>query len=163
MRKPFPLVRLLAVMLILLAVPAAARAQDATSQTGDEIVRRGAAIGNSPAVALGTVLQNPQDYTRRNVVVEGVVERACTTKGCWMQLSPAAGEEGVRVTFKDYAFLIPMNAAGMKARAEGVMVVKKHSRKDADHLIGEGAKLTRNPDGTATEVSFVARGVELWQ
>ena len=35
------------------------------------------------------------------------------------------------------------------------------SKADADHLIAEGVALTRNPDGTATEVSFLAQAVEL--
>lgn len=78
-----------------------------------------------------------------------------------MELAPAAGKPGVRVTFKDYAFFVPLDSKGMKARAEGVATVKTLSKKDADHLEGEGAKLTRNADGTANEVSFVANGVEL--
>jgi hypothetical protein len=39
--------------------------------------------------------------------------------------------------------------------------VQKLSKDEADHLAGEGAKLHRNPDGTATEVTFIASGVEL--
>ncbi|MDA1093868.1 MAG: hypothetical protein O3A25_11470 [Acidobacteria bacterium] len=35
------------------------------------------------------------------------------------------------------------------------------SKTDADHLIAEGVALNRHADGTATEVSFVAQGVEL--
>jgi hypothetical protein len=49
----------------------------------------------------------------------------------------------------------------MKVRAFGIVTRTTHSKGDADHLIGEGAKLVRNPDGTATELGFEARGVEL--
>jgi hypothetical protein len=49
----------------------------------------------------------------------------------------------------------------MKARMEGVVEIKKLSKEDVDHLTGEGAKISRNADGTAREVSFVATGVEL--
>jgi hypothetical protein len=65
------------------------------------------------------------------------------------------------VTFKDYGFFIPLDSKGMRARAEGVTVTKQLSKKEADHLEGEGAKLARNADGTASEVSFIANGVEL--
>jgi hypothetical protein len=51
----------------------------------------------------------------------------------------------------------------MQARMEGSVSVKTLSKEDADHLAEEGAQLTRNPDGTANEVSFVATGVELRQ
>ena len=127
-----------------------------------EVVKRGAAIAaDAKPVALTTVMASPNDYTKESVVVDGYVEKACTRAGCWMQLTPEEGKPGVRVTFKDYGFFIPKTAAGMKARAEGVAVVKVLSKEDADHLEGEGAKLVRNADGTANEVSFVASGVEL--
>ena len=127
-----------------------------------ETIKRGAAINpDTPVVALRTVLQKPQKYTKAAVVVEGVVTKACSTKGCWMQLAPVDAEEGVRVTFKDYGFFVPKDSKGYHARIEGVTAVKKLSKKEADHLEGEGAKISRNGDGTANEVSFVATGVEL--
>jgi hypothetical protein len=127
-----------------------------------EIVKRGAAISkDATPVALSDVLANPDKFTKDPVLVEGTIAASCTNKGCWMQLVPEEGKDGVRVTFKDYGFFIPLQAKGMHAKAEGVAVVKKLSKADADHLIAEGAKLKRNEDGTANEVSFVANGVEL--
>jgi hypothetical protein len=129
-----------------------------------ETVKRGAAITpDAKALPLAQVLEKPEAYTKDAVVVEGVITNACERQGCWMQLTPKAGETGVRVTFKDYGFFVPLDSKGMKARAEGVTVVKTLSKADADHLESEGAKLKRNEDGTAQEVSFVANGVELWK
>ena len=129
-----------------------------------ETVKRGKAISaDSKALPLASVLEKPEAYTNAAVVVEGVIEKNCERKGCWMQLSPKAGDAGVRVTFKDYGFFVPLDAKGMKARAEGVTVIKTISKSEADHLEEEGAKLSRNEDGTAKEVSFVATGVELWK
>lgn len=134
----------------------------ATAAFAAETITRGAAVSSSAkAVPLAKVLAEPQSYTKDAVVVEGVITTSCERKGCWMQLAPAAGKPGVRVTFKDYGFFIPLDAKGMSARAEGVAAVKTLSKKEADHLEEEGAKLTRNTDGTATEVSFIANGVEL--
>jgi len=128
----------------------------------DETIQRGAAISkDTKAPSLDDVLAKPEAYTKDAVVVEGVIVAACTRKGCWMQLAPAEGKDSVRVTFKDYGFFIPLDAKGMKARAEGVTEVKTLSKAEADHLAEEGAKLTRKEDGTAIEVSFVANGVEL--
>ena len=147
--------RIILITILMLTVAALASAS--------ETVKRGAAVSkDSPKVALSEVLANPEKYTKDPVIVEGSIEAACSNKGCWMQLAPAADQAGVRVTFKDYGFFIPLDAKGMQARAEGVAKVKTLSKKDADHLIAEGAKLKRNEDGTATEVSFVASGVELW-
>jgi Domain of unknown function (DUF4920) len=135
----------------------------ATAAFAGETISRGAAIAkDAKAVPLTTVLSSPAEYTKTPVIVEGVVTTACERKGCWMQLQPAAdADQSVRVTFKDYAFFVPLDSKGMKARAEGVTTVKKLSKAEADHLVEEGAKLKRTEDGGAIEVSFVANGVEL--
>jgi hypothetical protein len=129
---------------------------------GEEVIKRGAPIApDAKAVPLAKVLEAPEEYSKAPVIVDGVISQACTRKGCWMELVPAAGKEGVRVTFKDYGFFVPLDSKGMIARAEGVTTIKTLSKKEADHLSEEGAKLKRNADGTAREVSFVANGVEL--
>ena len=134
----------------------------ASAGLAGEVIKRGAAIKpDAKAVPLAKVLESPEQYAKTAVVVDGVISQACTRKGCWMELVPEAGKPGVRVTFKDYGFFVPLDAKGMSARAEGVTTVKTLSKKEADHLAEEGAKLTRNEDGTAREVSFVASGVEL--
>lgn len=133
-----------------------------TAFAAEEVIKRGAAISaDAKTVALTKVLAAPKEYTETPVVVEGLVEKACTKKGCWMQIVPEEGKPGVRVTFKDYGFFVPTSSAGMKVRAEGVASVKTLSKEDAEHLEGEGAKLSKNEDGTANEVSFIANGVEL--
>ncbi len=80
-----------------------------------------------------------------------------------MELAPAKDAKSVRVTFKNHAFFIPLDSAGMTAKAEGVFSVKTLSKKEVDHLVNEdGAKFDNiNKDGTVTEVSFEAMGVEL--
>lgn len=128
----------------------------------EDLIRRGAALSpDSKKADLATVIEQPEEYAASAVIVEGVIEKACTNKGCWMQLAPEKGKTAIRVTFKDYGFFVPLDAKGMKARAEGVTKIKTLSKKEADHLAGEGAKLDRAEDGTAREVSFVASGVEL--
>jgi hypothetical protein len=136
----------------------------AVSAFAGEVITRGAAVSKeTKAISLATVLENPESYTKEAVVVEGMIAASCTRQGCWMQLAPSEAKDAasVRVTFKDYGFFIPLEAKGMKARAEGVAVVNTLSKADADHLEEEGAKLIRREDGTALEVSFVANGVEL--
>ena len=133
----------------------------ATTMLAAEVMKRGAAVSSSKPVALATVLASPKAYTKAPVVVEGVIEKACTAAGCWMELAPASGKKSIRVIFKDEEFAIPLTAKGMQARAEGVTKVHTLSKAEADHLSGEGATLTRNEDGTADEVSFIATGVEL--
>lgn len=127
------------------------------------VMKRGDLIGKAKAVSLAKVLKNPNDYVGKTVLVKGVIVRSCKKEGCWMELAPAANAKSVRVTFKKHAFFIPLDSAGFRAKAEGVFTVKTLSKAEVDHLVNEdGAKFDNiNKDGTVTEVSFVATGVEL--
>jgi len=129
----------------------------------DGKIKRGATIGSAKKVSLAKVIKNPDKYSGKSVRVEGVIVRSCKMEGCWMELAPTADAKSVRVKFKDHAFFIPLDAAGMTAKAEGVFSVKTLSKEEVDHLVNDDdAKFDKiNSDGTVTEVSFEAAGVEL--
>jgi len=112
--------------------------------------------GNQAAEPLSAVLRKPEDG--KTVLVEGVVRRACSRMGCWMELAPAEGGAGVRVTFKDYGFFVPTDSAGAKARVQGRLRVSQLSAEQAEHLRSEGGSMAA---GTQREVQLVATGVEL--
>ena len=135
---------------------------------GEGIVRRGAEMGDSPLVDLREALADLDAHQGRVVTVEGKVGKVCQVKGCWMELMPEGEDRGVRVTFEDYGFFVPKDANGRWARLEGKFVREQLSKRDVDHLVGEGAAgegaaIERHADGSATEFSFVARAVELRQ
>lgn len=126
----------------------------------------GSPIGSSPTVALADVLKTPDKFADQTVTVEGEVRRACTRKGCWMELSeaPDASAAGCRVTFKDYGFFVPTGSAGSKARVEAKVESKLVKPELVAHLESEGAKFAeKSADGSAREVRLVATGVEMWR
>lgn len=127
------------------------------------VLKRGDAVGRAKSVSLAKVLKKPADYVGKTVLVKGVIVRSCKMEGCWMELAPSKDAKSVRVTFKNHGFFIPLDSAGRLAKAEGVFTVKTLSKKEVDHLVNEdGAKFDNiNKDGTVTEVSFEATGVEL--
>ena len=129
----------------------------------DGKMKRGAEIGSAKKVSLAKVLESPNKFEGKTVAVEGVIVRSCKMEGCWMELAPSKDAQAVRVKFKDHAFFIPLDSAGMKAKAEGVFTVKTLSKAEVDHLMNEdGAKFNNiNKDGTVTEIAFEASGVEL--
>jgi len=131
------------------------------NEWGEGVVKRGEPLSATPPTELASVLKTPADFAGKTVKTEGVVAKACSKKGCWMELQTAAGEGGMRVSFKDYAFFVPLDAAGSKAVIEGTVEVKTLSKEDAAHLEGEGAKIGRNAKGEPQELAFVASGVEL--
>jgi hypothetical protein len=145
--------------------PVAKNAQNAPVdlKAGVTITRGEAISGKAKNVSLEEVFKDPSKFEDQKVAVEGVIVRSCKKEGCWMEMADKEGGRSVRVTFGDHAFFIPLNAAGMQVKAEGVFKTKTLSKEHVDHLINEdGAKFeNRNPDGTVTEVSFDATGVEL--
>jgi len=129
-----------------------------------EVARFGAPVKSGPTTSLVSVLQQPERYADETVVTEGHVRRACSRKGCWMEVSTEASEEapGCRVTFRDYAFFVPTDAAGAHARVEGKVKVTRVAPQRVEHLESEGGTFEhKNDDGSATEVQLVATGVEL--
>ncbi|MFL6469012.1 MAG: DUF4920 domain-containing protein [Pyrinomonadaceae bacterium] len=134
-----------------------------TLKSGDTIKRGGELSSSTKKVSLEKVLSEPTKFADQKVAVSGVIVRSCKMEGCWMEMAEKEGGRSVRVTFGDHAFFIPLNAAGMKVKAEGMFKTKTLTKEHVDHLINEdGAKFeNRNADGTVTEISFDATGVEL--
>jgi hypothetical protein len=163
------------VLVIAFATAAGALAQDGKSEAepteadktasipSDSYLKRGAAIGKAEKVSVAKALAEPAKYAGKTVLIEGVVVRSCKMEGCWAEIADDAKGRSVRVKMKDHAFFIPLQSAGAMARAEGVFSVKTLSKAQVDHMINEdGAKFeNRNADGTVTEVSFEASGIEL--
>ncbi len=127
----------------------------------DWTLTRGEPLKGAPAVALTELLAKPQAHDGQTVRVEGQVRKACQKKGCWMELASSDKGAGVRVTFKNYGFFVPLDAAGSAARVEGVVKVSELTEDMAKHYEAEGAIVPRGGDGKPREVQLVASGVEL--
>ena len=133
--------------------PAAAPAPAGTASYG-------APFEPGPTVALTSLLANPKAYADQSVTTEGHVQRACSRKGCWMEIG--TGEDSCRVTFKDYGFFVPTDSAGAEARVQGRITTQRIEPGRVAHLEQEGAKFKhREADGSATEVQFIASAVQL--
>ena len=129
----------------------------------DAYLKRGAPIASTKKTDLDKILKDPSKYSGKTVLVEGVIVRSCKTEGCWAEFASKAEAKSVRVTMKDHKFFIPLQSAGSLARIEGVFTTKTLSKAQVDHLVNEdGGKFeNRNADGSVTEVSFEATGIEL--
>lgn len=93
--------------------------------------------------------------------VEGQVVDVCKKKGCWMTLKMPSGEP-IRVTFKDYAFFMPMDIVGKKVALDGIakqqtisVETLRHYAEDAHKPAEEVAKIT----APKKELAFEAKGV----
>ena len=125
------------------------------------VLTRGAKLQGAPELTLATLLENPSPHDGKTLRVDGTVRKACSRAGCWMELATDAKGPGVRVTFKDYGFFVPLDSAGSQARVEGVVKVAELSEGAARHYSSEGAIVPRGTDGKPREVQLIASGVEL--
>jgi hypothetical protein len=124
------------------------------------VSRFGAAIQPGPEVALSALLADPKAYAEQTVTTEGKVQRACSRKGCWMEIGE--GEDACRITFKDYAFFVPTDSAGAHAKIQGRLDTREVEPAAVAHLESEGARFrNKKADGSATEVRMIASAVEL--
>ena len=135
----------------------------APAKTAEALLTRGEKLKGAQKVELTALLAKPADLDGKTVQLEGKVRKACEKKGCWMELAPDAKGPGVRVTFKDYGFFVPLDSAGRTAKVEGVVKVAALTDAAAKHLESEGATIPRGKDGKPSEVQLVAVGVELRQ
>lgn len=129
-----------------------------------ETIKRGDALASGVKKAtIEKVMKDPSKYADKTVAVSGIVVRSCKKEGCWMEMADKEGGKSVRVTFGDHKFVIPLNSAGFSVKAQGVFKTNILPKEKVDHLIkDDGAKFDKiNADGTVTEVSFDATGVEL--
>ena len=101
------------------------------------------------------------DKSTADLKVTGEVIAVCKKKGCWMTLKMPSGEP-IRVTFKDYAFFMPMDIVGKKVALDGIakkqtisVETLRHYAEDAHQSAEEVAKIT----DPKKELAFEAKGV----
>lgn len=138
-----------------------AKAPAAAAGKAEALITRGEKLKGASAVEMTKLLASPTDFDGKTVALEGTVRRACQTKGCWMELAPTDKGPGVRITFKDYGFFVPLDSAGSKAKVEGTVKVAMLDAAKAKHYESEGAVVPKAKDGSYREVQLVATGVEL--
>jgi hypothetical protein len=125
------------------------------------VITRGQKIGQPANVQLKDLLASPERQKGKAVVVEGKVRRACERMGCWMELADSEEGPGVRITFQNYGFFVPLDAAGAKAKVAGTVKIVELSDATAAHYESEGGRVAKDPKGARREVQLVATGVEL--
>lgn len=113
----------------------AKEAQEATvdyAYYGDTITAEDAV----PAPQLYTLMEGKDQL---NVKLAGTIEECCQKKGCWMKVDMGDGKT-MRVSFKDYAFFVPMNSAGKEVIMEGVATMEETSVEALRHFAEDAGK-----------------------
>jgi hypothetical protein len=124
--------RFLILIFVILATAAMPAAAGDAASYGDGVTL-------TDAVAIDTLLANPDDYLGRTVRVDGVITGVCKKRGCWMQVTDSESGNGVRIKVEDGVMVFPYTSMGREASAEGVFEAIKltpeqiEARKAAAH------------------------------
>lgn len=92
--------------------------------------------GATPIAELKTLMGEQKEL---KIKLEAPIDAVCQKKGCWMDLKTAEGEP-MRVTFKDYAFFVPKDAAGKTAIVDGVAKIEETSVADLQEYAKDAGK-----------------------
>lgn len=107
-------------------------AADTPYTAGDKITEEGAIPASEMKAKLG-------DAQSMNMKVVGKIDECCQKKGCWTEVA-LNDSETVHVTFKDYKFFVPMDAAGKTIIMEGVAKYDTTSVEMLKHLASDAGK-----------------------
>jgi hypothetical protein len=135
---------------------AAAEAAGAAPSAPSEPVHFGATFAIAEETPLAKALATAA-AGETAVRVAGTIGKVCQKKGCWFYVRD--GDQEVRVTMKDYGFLVPIGSAGRKASIEGVLTVRELSEGQAKHLAEDGGEDPNKVTGPQREYQLVATAV----
>ncbi len=120
--------------------------------TSDKVLSSIEAFGQIKGLQIGDTL---------NLKFASKINEVCTSKGCWMKLSLAEGEEAM-VRFKDYGFFMPLDSKGNEVIVEGKAFVNETSVDELRHYAEDAGKAKEEIEKiieSKTEFTFLAHGV----
>jgi hypothetical protein len=115
------------------------------------------------AVDINAVVDEFTLEDEKTYKVSGTLVNVCQSKGCWTTLATEDGRS-IKMTFANYGFFLPTDAAGREIVAEGIgfkkvttVAEQRHHLEDAGATAEEIAKITEEK----VEYAFEATGVIL--
>lgn len=67
------------------------------------------------------ILENPNSYIGKTVLVQGDVLDVCNEAGCWMDIASDVSNQKIKIKVKDGDIVFPVEAKGSSALVEGVV------------------------------------------
>ncbi|HEY3805378.1 MAG TPA: DUF4920 domain-containing protein [Kofleriaceae bacterium] len=126
--------------------PAPAPAPAAATKLGEPIA------AGAPAVALATVVKDPNAYKGTSFVTTGTVTAVCQEMGCWMEIKDDSTQAHIKMAGEK--FFVPKTSAGRKARVQGKLVESATGDVECEHETGPAG-------ASVAKLQLEATGVEL--
>jgi hypothetical protein len=88
-------------------------------------------------IPISVILESPEKYKGKKVLVEGTVVDVCKKRGCWIKIAGDKEFESIKFKVEDGVMTFPVEAKGKKALAEGIFSYEVVSKEE---LIEQGKK-----------------------
>jgi len=86
-----------------------------------EVANYGAELTLTEKTSISSILEDPESYLDKTVLIEGEVLDVCPMMGCWMEIKSDDGERMIKVKVKDGEIVFPVEAKGKTALVEGTV------------------------------------------
>lgn len=81
----------------------------------------GKEISLTEKTSISKILDKPEDFIDKTVLVEGEILEVCAMAGCWMELKSDAANQKIKIKVKDGDIVFPVEAKGKNAVVEGIV------------------------------------------
>lgn len=119
----------------------------------------GKEISLKEKTSISKILEMPEEYVGKTVLVEGEVLDVCAMAGCWMELKSDAENQKVKIKVKDGDIVFPIEAKGKSALVEGTVYKIELTKEEAveyyEHVTAE--------QGTEFDAASVTGPITLYQ
>ncbi|MFN3530775.1 MAG: DUF4920 domain-containing protein [Bacteroidia bacterium] len=153
-------------IMAMFAFVACSQSANQTAETEGETIEieyYGEEISEEGAISATELLAIMGEDNEKEVKLVATIEECCQKKGCWMKVDLGDGKT-MRVTFKDYGFFVPMDAAGRQVVMDGVASMEETSVEALRHYAEDAGKSAEEIEAITEarrELVFEARGVIL--
>lgn len=104
----------------------------------------GEGVGAGKPEKVSTILESPNKYVGKRVVVEGIIVDVCKVRGCWVELSGDKPGQKLKVKVTDGEIVFPLEVRGKKAYVSGTLIemklTKEEALRQAKHYAEESGK-----------------------
>ncbi|MDP2364688.1 MAG: DUF4920 domain-containing protein [Ignavibacteria bacterium] len=101
----------------------------------------GKEISLTEKTSISKILETPEKYVGKTVLVEGEVLDVCSMAGCWMELKSDVENQKVKIKVKDGDIVFPVEAKGKNALVEGTVYKVELTKEEAieyyEHVAAE--------------------------